>query len=89
MHIPGSQSWCEAGATASSSAEFVDAVQDTVHAKPVEAAGALLQAPGGQGPVRNPSSRISTPSLAHWRQGDFVLGEMWFVHRFAPTDHSS
>lgn len=24
--------------------------------------------------------------LAHWRQGDFVLGEMWFVHRFAPTD---
>lgn len=23
--------------------------------------------------------------LAPWRQGDFVLGEVWFVHRFAPA----
>jgi hypothetical protein len=23
--------------------------------------------------------------LALWRQGDFVLGEVWFVHRFAPA----
>jgi len=25
-------------------------------------------------------------ALEPWRQGDCVVGEQWFVHRFAPTE---